>query len=202
MGMNLTAELSAKGYWPAVALEYFSAGKYSKAVALCSLRLKQGAEIVSGRLILARALYHSGQQESAEDEFYKVLRRDPENPVALKYLGDIKFAQGDEATAFSYYGRILEIEPRCSGLTCPVVKQPGEVTKILSLKRGEEKSSTTHQQLRELPLRTETAGDLLLAQGHPRLALVIFRELAEKTGSPRIAEKAEKLQATIKNGRE
>ncbi|MBN2226327.1 MAG: tetratricopeptide repeat protein [candidate division Zixibacteria bacterium] len=201
MTNEVTAELSAKGYWPAVAYEYLTAGEYSRAVELCTIRLKEYADSVSGRIILARALYHSGQVAEAEEEFYAVLRRDSDNLVALKYLGDIKYANGDETTAMSYYHKILQIEPRTTGLACEVGKSPTETTHILKLKRGEEISPGIRERLRELPFHTETAGDLLQAQGHYRLALAVYKELAERVGHPRLQEKINELEMMLKNGR-
>ncbi len=195
---DTTADMSAKGYWPAVALEYFKEKKYSRAVELCTLRLTESDNILSGRVVLARALYHSGQVEAAEEEFYRILHKDPENLIALKYLGDIKFSQRDETTSFSYYNRVLEIEPRTAGLASQITRETRETTRVLTLKKGEEKTTPTRQKLRELPFKTETVGDLLLAQGHPRLALEIFRGLAQKNENPRYLEKIEKIQSSLK----
>jgi len=201
MTNEVTSELSAKGYWPAVAYEYLIAGRYSQAVELCTLRMKENVGMLSGRIILARALYHSGQVADAEEQFYAVLRRDPENLVALKYLGDIKFARDDEATAMAYYAKIQQIEPRTSGLACAIEKTSTETTRVLRLKRGEELSPGIRDRLKELPIHTETTGDLLRAQGHHRLALAVYRELAERGQHPRLLEKIEELETTLKNGR-
>jgi len=48
--------------------------------------------------------------------------------------------------------------------------------------------------LRQLPFDTETAGDLLLEQGHTRMASRIFKNLFEKNESPRLLEKLEKIR--------
>lgn len=196
---NLLSELSAKGYWPAVAMDYFNEKKYSMAVELCMMRLKDYPDVLSGRVVLACALYHSGQYESAGEQFYEILRQDPNNLVALKYLGDLKFRIGDEATAFSYYSRVLEIEPLTGGLSSPIEKESSEETKILTLKKGAEKEELGFIRLRSLPLKTETVGDLLLAQKHPRLAMQVFREVFDRTGEPRLKEKLEKTQKLLRN---
>ena len=190
-------ELSAKGYWPAVALEYFQQRKFSRAVELCQLRLVDNPDLISGRTILARALFHSGQYNAAEDQFYKILQKDPDNLVALKYLGDVKFRKGDAVTAFSYYERVRQIDRYTSGLASLIADRPVAETRLLALRKGEEKAEDTHDKLREIPFRTETLGDLLLAQGHPRLALKVFRELAEGNLSPQLHEKIESIEESI-----
>jgi tetratricopeptide (TPR) repeat protein len=199
MSVELTAELASKGYWPAVAMEYLNDEKYSKAVELCRLRLKEYPEILSGRVILARALYHSGQYEAAEEEFYKILGKDPNNSAALKYLGDLKFRAGDEITALSYYEKVLEIDPYSKALKSPIKKSVTEETKVLTLKRGSEDVEVDDSDLREIPFKTETVADLLSSQGHFRLALKVFQHLAGQSPNPRIMEKLEKTKNALKD---
>lgn len=200
MDGNLTSELSAKGYWPAVAMGYFNEKKYSKTVELCMLRLKQYPDVLSGRIVLARALFHAGQLEDAETEFYRILQRDPDCIMALKYLGDLKFRAGDEPMAFSYYEKVLRFDSAGGGLKCTLDQNKTEVTKILTLKKsaGEDKTATVP--LRELPFRTETVADILLAQGHPRLARDVYQGLVDEKNDPKVLEKLEKTEAMIKNG--
>ena len=195
---NITSELSSKGYWPAVAREFLDDKKYARVVELCAARLKDQPQLISGRLIYAEALYLSGQNQAAEEQFYKVLQADPDNLRALKYLGDIKFESGHLATAMSYYERIQQLEPGTSGLCCSIEDSKKEITKIMVLKKGEEKSSAAGQKLRELPFKTETIGELLLSQGHPRLALAVFQELADKTQNPRLKTRAEEIEDALK----
>jgi len=198
MNDSILTELASKGYWPAAAAEYFNAKKYSKAVELCTTRLKEFPGVLSGRTVLARSLFYSGQYEAAEEQFHKILGLDPYNVVALKYLGDLKFIAGDEPTAFSYYDRVMEIEP-CEGvLVWSLEKRTEEKTKVLTLKKKEEKIDTAGGYLKELPFKTETVADLLYSQGHPRLAVQVLRELYAETGDDRLREKLEKTEESIK----
>ncbi len=198
--------MAKKGYWPALALKYYNQREYSKAVELCLMRLKNNPDTLSGRIILARAQFDSGQYDEAEKRFYEVLHYDPENIVALKYLGDLKFKKGEEVTAFSYYEKVLKSDPYTQGLSSRLKPKNSSETKILTLKRGEEKvgknKKISENKYRELPFKTETIGDLLLAQGHPRLAMNIYRELSEKDECPRINEKLEKSREAIKAGKD
>jgi tetratricopeptide (TPR) repeat protein len=199
MSNSLVLELASKGYWPAVAREYLEQKKYSRAVELCQLRLKENPDLLSGRIILARAFYHSGQYDQAEEQFYRILQVDPSNLVALKYLGDLKFRAADEATAFSYYERIWEIDPLTNGLCSFIEDGRVETTRLLVLKKEPEKSETIREHLRQIPFITETLGDLLLAQGHPRLAIEVFRDLTNRTEDPRLKEKLNKSQELLKH---
>ena len=104
--------LHSRGYWPTLAGRYLQEGKYSKAVETCKEYLAEAPELLSGRLIYARALYHAGQIDSAAEQFYYVLALDPDNLAALKYLGDIQYAAGQEVAAMASYQRVLELDPR------------------------------------------------------------------------------------------
>jgi tetratricopeptide (TPR) repeat protein len=199
MSNSLLLELSHKGYWPAVAMEYLLERKYSRAIELCQLRLTEHPDILSGRIILARAFFHSGQYEVAEEQFYEMLQIDPDNLVALKYLGDLKFRMGDEITAFSFYARIQQMAPLSGGISSFIYNKPVTETKVLALHRGREEYRSSHEELRRIPFKTETLGDLLLAQGHPRLAAEIFQILAEDTANNRIREKLDRTTELLKN---
>ncbi len=197
MDYELASELSSKGYWPAVAYEYFRDRKYGKALELCRRRLNETPDLISGRVILARALYHSGRIEEAESEFYRILQYDPQNLVALKYIGDIRFANGDDDTAFSYYEKVMKIDLHSPTLLYPIDGRSGS-GKAMVLKRNSEDASEKKETATErLPFKTETMGDLLFSQGHTRLAFHIFDELARESDQPRLKEKAEKARALL-----
>lgn len=193
------AKLAEQGYWPAWASKALDEGQYSEVVELCKQHLPDEPELVSGRIIYALALYRAGQMESATDEFYRVLSRDPENLVALKCLGDIKFAQGDEFGALASFTRILEIDPYTQGVCGRLTLRPTETTTTITLRRGTETVRESEPTpLRQVPFVTETMGDLYLAQGHPRLAAAVFRSLQQQAGNPRLAEKLAVAEHKVK----
>jgi tetratricopeptide (TPR) repeat protein len=192
---TVTRLLADQGYWPAWAATALREGRYSEVVELCKQHLSDEPELVSGRTLFAMALFHAGRSESAQDEFFQVLARDPENQIALKYLGDIAYAQGDEIAATAYYGRIQEIDPHTEGLTCAVEPKGMETTRTITLTRGDERTPDDFQStLRQVPFVTETMGDLYLTQGHPRLAAAVFRTLQQQTTNPRLLEKLAKAE--------
>ena len=198
---GLTNRLAGSGYWPAAAAGCLAEKKYSRAVEICREGLDEEPQSVSGRVIYARSLYHAGQTDSATEQFYRVLALDPENIVALKYLGDIKHEAGDTYTAVAYYRRVLEIDPDSHELCCPVKVETKETTRTVTINRGGETATPSSVgRLRTVPFVTETMGDLYLSQGHARLAAEVFRSLYERTPLPRLREKLETAEkrTTIK----
>jgi predicted Zn-dependent protease len=141
-------------------------------------------------------LFHAGQIDSARKQFHELLARDPDNLVALKYLGDISFSDGSEASAMALYSRVLEVDPYCRGLCSPIRQAQTETTRTITLKATSERAGILRQanRLRNIPFYTETIGDLYLAQGYPRLAAEVFRTLSERSPNPRLAEKLTKAE--------
>ncbi len=198
---DLVRELSSQGYRPAQAANCLSEGRYSRAIEICKEHLREEPQSVSGRLIYALALYGAGQTDSAAEQFYQVLSVDPDNLVALKHLGDIKFAEGDEVAAMANYARILEIDPRCRGLKSDLKTTEIRTTRTITLSREAEppKEKEAGAPTRwKIHFYTESIGDLYLAQGHPRLAAEVFRTLNEKNQNPRLTEKLAQAVSRIK----
>lgn len=194
---SVTDRLASLGYWPARARKLLSQKKYALAAELCREHLESEPEIVSGRVIYGVALYHAGQTESSAEQFFSVLSRDPDNLVALKYLGDIKFASGDEIAAMTYYRRVQAIDPNGRGLQCIIRTRPVEQTKTVTLKRPAETPKPSAP-LRNIPFYTETLADLYMAQGYPRLAAEVYRVLHVKNQTPRLAEKLAQAEQSIR----
>ena len=197
---DTTRELAAGGYWPARGAKALHEGRYSRAVEICRTHLPSEPDLISGRLVYARALFHAGQLDSAATEFYRVLSVDPDNQVALKYLGDLLFGRGDEYGALAHYQRVLEIDPACQGLQCELKSQATETTHTVSLRRAPEKrvAGSAKPPLRDIAFYTETVGDLYLSQGYPRLAREVFRTLIAENENPRLAEKMALASESIK----
>jgi tetratricopeptide (TPR) repeat protein len=185
------------GYWPARAAQLLEEGKYSKAVELCRLNLSHESRLLSARLIYGRALFHAGQLESASEQFYHALSIDPNNVVALKYLGDICFRIGDELAAMANYERILEIDPYCSGLASQLKQERSRTTGRLTMVRKPQTEPAPSEPARKILFYTETMGDLYLKQGHSRLAAEVFRTMRQTSDNPRLAEKLAEAERRI-----
>jgi len=186
--------LADRNYWPAVAARFLSEGRFSAVVELCKENLPDFPDLLSGHILFARALHEAGQTESAAEQFYRVLALDPNNAVALKYLGDIAFKAGDEFTAISYYARILELDPFCQGIRSDVKRRDMQTTRSITLVHHEDTAAPAVGPLRTIPFYTETMGDLYLRQGHARLAAEVFRTLHERAPRPHLLEKLKQAE--------
>jgi tetratricopeptide (TPR) repeat protein len=196
---NTVTSLREADYWPVAAEKYFNEERYSRTVEICREHLESDSRSLSGRIIYARALYHAGQVESAEEQFQRVLSQDPDHLVALKYIGEIKFGAGEEASAFAHWRRLLQLDPECRALCVPIKKKEQTTMRTITLARQPEALSTRQSKnLREIPFYTETVGDLYLSQGHPRLAAEVFDKLSRESSNSRISEKLEKARSLIR----
>ena len=192
-----TPELAQRGYWPAAAFQHFEQKKYSKAVDLCR-RMLEKEPLLSGRVILARAMFHAGEYRQAREEFARVLKVDASHLVALKYLGDIHFLEGEEAAAMAYYRRVQEIDPCGRGLACPIDRVEPTYTRQLALKRPAEMPvKKDREPLSEPAFVTETVGDIYRNQGYFRLAEIVYRRLLDGGGNNRIADKLRDMEDKI-----
>jgi tetratricopeptide (TPR) repeat protein len=195
-------------FWPKQAADLLEQGEFSKVIEIFEKNLGQDASLLSGRIILAKALIGLGRLEEAADQLYQVLSIDPNNLVGLKALGDIHFCKGDIVSALANYSRVLEIDPECTGLRCNYEPKPETAPSILTMVKGPEVESGSvpasgaesvmqpEQINTRNPFSTETVADLYIKQGQPRLALEILRELSNESQDERLAEKiaaAEKI---------
>jgi tetratricopeptide (TPR) repeat protein len=197
---TLTDELHRRDYWPAVAAKHLAEGQYSEAVQVCRSRLADEPDVLSGRVIYARALFHTGQIETAAEQFHQVLAADPENIAALKYLGDIEFAQGDELAALSYYDQVLQIDPQTDTLRLDLKLPQPESTRKLTLKHPSETTEASPYSLRpDVYFYTETVGDLYFAQGHMSRAVEVYRHLCQHSGHPRLIRKLSQAERRIRD---
>ena len=110
---------AGKDYWPVVIYKHFSNKEYVRTIELCQFMLEREPNLIPERVMLAQALYHTDRHQQAHNQFLQVLKSDSKNLVAMKYLGDILFQNGERAAAITYYRRVMNIDPRCRGLYCP-----------------------------------------------------------------------------------
>lgn len=199
-GSSLAGKLASQGYWPARAARFFEQGKLSAAVELCRENLQAEPNLLSGRLIYAKVLYHAGQSESAEEQFYRALTLDPDNMIALKYLGDICFAANEEMSALAFYGRVAANDRGWKGLKSDLsTHRPATARTIKLVGRSEAKVRKGQEvNLRPVPFCTETIGDLYLAQGYPRLAQKVFQTLNSRNQSVRLQEKLARAEEQVR----
>lgn len=105
-------EENPRRYFAPLANEYRKAGEVDQAIAICRDYLPQQPGHMSGHIVYGQALYETRQFEEAKAVFETALSLDPENLIALRHLGDIALIVGDSAGARTWYGRVLEADPR------------------------------------------------------------------------------------------
>ena len=167
-------------FWPLQAEAFLNDKDYKRTVEICEANLNDSEFTLSGRLIYALALYHLKDFDQAADQFYNVLTNDPDNLTALKYLGDIYYKQENIVTALASYSRVMELDPNTRGLKCEVAFARTEEPSSIKIVKPPETKQTVSELPADSPFMTETMGDLYLRQGHPNLALEIFRELSRR----------------------
>jgi tetratricopeptide (TPR) repeat protein len=99
-------------YFAPLANELRKQGDLAQAIALCRTHLPNQPGHISGNIVLAQALYESQALVEARRAFEAALELDPENLIALRYLGDIARQEGSPAAAHAWYQRVLEADPR------------------------------------------------------------------------------------------
>ena len=99
-------------YFAPLANEYRKIGDFEQAIFICQEFLPQQPGHMSGHIVYGQALFESGRHDEARSVFETALALDPENLIALRHLGDIARAHGDNETARGWYRRVLESDPR------------------------------------------------------------------------------------------
>src|SRR5919199_866419 len=99
-------------YFAPLANEYRKAGDLQQAISICQAHLPQQPGHMSGHIVYGQALFEAKQFDQARTVFETALSLDPENLIALRYLGDIAFELGDRSGARAWYTRVLETDPR------------------------------------------------------------------------------------------
>src|SRR5918911_4505001 len=120
-------------YFAPLANEYRKAGDLQQAISICQAHLPQQPGHMSGHIVYGQALFEAKQFDQARTVFETALALDPENLIALRYLGDIAFELGDRGGARSWYTRVLETDPR------------NEEIAALMAAMGEERATTSRE---------------------------------------------------------
>lgn len=105
-------EENPRRYFAPLANEYRKAGDIEQAIAICREYLPQQPGHMSGHIVYGQALFEARQVEEAKAVFETALSLDPENLIALRHLGDLALLIGDSQGARTWYGRVLEADPR------------------------------------------------------------------------------------------
>jgi tetratricopeptide (TPR) repeat protein len=105
-------EENPRRYFAPYANELRKGGDLMQAIDICRSHLAAQPAHVSGHIVLAQALHEDGAVDESRREFEAALELDPENLIALRYMGDIARARGEFAAARLWYERVLDADPR------------------------------------------------------------------------------------------
>lgn len=104
-------EENPRRYFAPLANEYRKAGEPQRAADLCRSQLPEIPGHISGHIVLGQSLYDAGDFPGSRAALETALALDPENIVALNYLGDIARDTGDAVEAEHWYSRTLQADP-------------------------------------------------------------------------------------------
>jgi tetratricopeptide (TPR) repeat protein len=90
---------------------YRKLGLVEEALDICARGLSANPRYASGYVVQGKCQYDAGRADRAEESFKKVLEFDPQNLVALRYLGIIRAGCGDSEGARGYFERIVALDP-------------------------------------------------------------------------------------------
>src|SRR6186997_2810956 len=86
-------------YFAPLANEYRKVGDLEQAIFICQEYLPQQPGHMSGHIVYGQALFESKRHDEARAVFETALGLDPENLIALRHMGDIALASGNEPEA-------------------------------------------------------------------------------------------------------
>src|SRR5690349_6870008 len=155
-------------YFAPLANEYRKSGDFEQAIFICQEFLPQQPGHMSGHIVYGQALFESGRHDEARSVFETALALDPENLIALRHLGDIARAQGDNETARAWYRRVLESDPRneeIAGILTSLDNEPGTGQAAASAPAAAESASSDDTVIEKAS--TESAIDFV-TQGQGR----------------------------------
>jgi len=109
------AEYPEGRYFVPLANARRKAGDLDRAEALLRDGLEIHPDYLSAHIVLGRCLEDRGNGREAEEQFQRVLSRDPQNLVALKHLGEIAARDGRRDDAARWYRELIGADPMNDG---------------------------------------------------------------------------------------
>ena len=176
---------------------YRKSGDVEKAIELCEKGLEGYPDYASAHVILGKCFYDKGATERSRAEFERVTEIDPENMVALKFMGDILMSEGDRDGSISYYRRILAIDPTNEEVSEKLKGLENEFREREIDLSDQERVSKAGQ---PGELATMTLAGIYAAQGYYNKALKIYKEILEEEPDNREAsEMVGKIESMIES---
>ena len=101
---------SAEEYY-SIGMAYFEIGKYEEAERWLSRARSAGRTRIASEYNLGRIAFEVGRYEDAAGYFETVLKRDPDNVMALRALAYTRIMTGELEEAERLYGRVVALVP-------------------------------------------------------------------------------------------
>lgn len=171
------------------------AGDLDRAIELCEQGIGKHPDYASAHVILGKCYYDKGATERSKGEFNRVLELDPENMVALKFLGDIFLGEDDPEKASVFYKKLIAIDPTNEA----VLKSLKDIKGSFKVREIDLEDRKTVKSL-EHPgeLATMTLAGIYASQGYYAKALGMYREILEnEPGNSEASEMVAKLESMI-----
>src|SRR5215208_2288270 len=160
-------------YFAPLASEYRKAGMVDEAIRIC----REHLPAQPGHVIYGQALYDAGQRDEARSAFETALSLDPENLIALRYLGDIAREREEYDVARNWYERYLDADPR-----------NGEVSAQLQALMSESPGDAAAASAATLPPTTEPAAGAAASWGQVDLAAPTTSTAERRSSDPQPIE--------------
>jgi tetratricopeptide (TPR) repeat protein len=177
---------------------YRKNGEIDRAIEILEKGLERFPRYASAHVILGKCFYDKGASERAKAEFRHVLELDPENMVALKFMGDILLAEDRRAEAAETYRKIIAIDPTNEEIARALKEMEGPfVGKEIDLAEGK---GVRDERPRELA--TMTLAGIYAAQGYYNKALRIYGEVLQREPDNREAKEMVAKLESIMNSTE
>jgi tetratricopeptide (TPR) repeat protein len=201
---------------------YRKAGMLEEAVEICRKGLRKHPEYPSGHVVEGKCHFDVGELDGAETSFKRVLELDPNNLVALKYLGMIQAGRGRLDKASEYFKHILELDPDNRDIK-EMLQDIRDVEQSPGRGGGGAQTGAVPGGAKEAPddeadfeggpihlgdddelsdeLATTTLADIYAAQGYRQKAARIYREvLRNQPDNEQVKEKLKALEGDVERG--
>jgi tetratricopeptide (TPR) repeat protein len=174
---------------------YRKSGEVDRAIELCEKGLEGYPAYASAHVILGKCFYDKGATERSRAEFEHVIEIDPENMVALKFMGDILMSEGDRDASISCYRKILAIDPTNDEVSG---KLKGLEDEFREREIDLGNADTVRKTGQPADLATLTLAGIYAAQGYYNKALKIYSEILDaKPDNKEAAEMVAKIKDMI-----
>jgi tetratricopeptide (TPR) repeat protein len=121
---------------------YRKSGNLERARAILEQGITRHADSASAHVVLGRVLSDLGAHGEAAGSFERVLQLDPENRVALRWLGDLARQSGKPWDALTYFRQLSNLDPSDEEITTVIETLQTELGASIPAEPSEEELQT------------------------------------------------------------